>query len=480
MSDIVHSFMESPQYRRGAMFVNYDEWGGFFDHVKPPHVPDDRYNRKDLEEDWSLCRFRIPGVAISPFTKGGGVSHMTVTHESILKLIVLPLRAGLPDHRGTATRPTSAARFDFENPDPSRPSCRIRRRSSPRRARSGGASAEGDDGDAAEPHHLTQLETSGLLERLGYEVQPATRRPDLPQPRLDRQRPRSVRLGRRGGVDRAALAAAASSASAISRGQLGRRRPVRRVHLEQQRRAVARAAAARSRSHWSEPRPGGRCRSRRSGSSSAGRWAPSPPGAEVVVDVEQGDRVEHRLTSCRRSVRRRLAVMFAWPMSRQRRERRRADLGGERAQRRRHRRDGLGPGVEGREVLDRDHDPEPLGELGGAAPARRPRQRAGSAMPARRAAPSRGGRSARSRPRPRRRCVASSSAVAGGVAGEQRAGRVQDGAQAGRRERAPDGVRVRDAVAGLRSTAAGGAGTWTQPKPEASISFSIGDVGHHS
>ncbi len=87
MSDIVHAFLESPQYERGAMFVNYDEWGGFFDHVAPPHVPDDRGNRKDLAEDWSLCGFRVPGIAISPFTKGGGVSHMTVTHESILKLI---------------------------------------------------------------------------------------------------------------------------------------------------------------------------------------------------------------------------------------------------------------------------------------------------------------------------------------------------------------------------------------------------------
>ena len=36
MSDVVHAFIESPQYRRGALFINYDEWGGFFDHVKPP------------------------------------------------------------------------------------------------------------------------------------------------------------------------------------------------------------------------------------------------------------------------------------------------------------------------------------------------------------------------------------------------------------------------------------------------------------
>ena len=72
MSDVVHAFVESPQYRRGAMFINYDEWGGFFDHVPPRHVPDDRANRENLDEDWSLTGFRIPAVAVSPYTRGRG------------------------------------------------------------------------------------------------------------------------------------------------------------------------------------------------------------------------------------------------------------------------------------------------------------------------------------------------------------------------------------------------------------------------
>ena len=58
MSDVAHAFIESPQYRRGAMFINYDEWGGFFDHVKPRHVPDDRANRADLDE--RLVADRLP------------------------------------------------------------------------------------------------------------------------------------------------------------------------------------------------------------------------------------------------------------------------------------------------------------------------------------------------------------------------------------------------------------------------------------
>jgi phospholipase C len=91
MSDIAHAFMESPNYRRGAMFIIYDEWGGFFDHVRPPSVPDDRASA-DLNEDFGQMGFRIPAVAISPYSRNDSqakarVSHTQLGHESILSLI---------------------------------------------------------------------------------------------------------------------------------------------------------------------------------------------------------------------------------------------------------------------------------------------------------------------------------------------------------------------------------------------------------
>jgi phospholipase C len=86
MSDIVHAFVNSPNFRTGAMFINYDEWGGFFDHVSPVLVPDD-LSSSNLEDNFGITGFRIPGVAISPYAPRGEVSHMTVTHESILKMI---------------------------------------------------------------------------------------------------------------------------------------------------------------------------------------------------------------------------------------------------------------------------------------------------------------------------------------------------------------------------------------------------------
>jgi phospholipase C len=87
MADVAHAFLSSPNYKRGAMFIVYDEWGGFFDHVTPPRAADDRAST-DLEKDFGQMGFRIPAVALSPYTLGGGVSHLgTLGHESILKLI---------------------------------------------------------------------------------------------------------------------------------------------------------------------------------------------------------------------------------------------------------------------------------------------------------------------------------------------------------------------------------------------------------
>ena len=74
MSDVVHAFMESPQWKRGALFIVYDEWGGFFDHVAPPRVPDDR-SSPDLNKDFGQMGFRIPAVAISPYARRKHVDH---------------------------------------------------------------------------------------------------------------------------------------------------------------------------------------------------------------------------------------------------------------------------------------------------------------------------------------------------------------------------------------------------------------------
>ena len=70
-----------------ALFIStYDEWGGFFDHVAPPHFPDDRANAVD-SEDFSQAGFRVPTVLASPYARPGLVDDRTYDHTSILRFL---------------------------------------------------------------------------------------------------------------------------------------------------------------------------------------------------------------------------------------------------------------------------------------------------------------------------------------------------------------------------------------------------------
>src|SRR3954469_20137972 len=53
MSDVAHAFMSSSAFKRGALFIVYDEWGGFFDNVVPPKAFDDNRKSADLNSDFS-------------------------------------------------------------------------------------------------------------------------------------------------------------------------------------------------------------------------------------------------------------------------------------------------------------------------------------------------------------------------------------------------------------------------------------------
>ena len=122
MADVVNAFVSSPNYRRGALFLVYDEWGGFFDHVRPPRVPDKRVTR-NLDTDFGQMGFRIPAVTISPYTRGAKkirpavrVDHGTYGHESILKLISHRFGLGHLTRRHRYTRNIGHS-FDWANPD---------------------------------------------------------------------------------------------------------------------------------------------------------------------------------------------------------------------------------------------------------------------------------------------------------------------------------------------------------------------------
>ena len=168
MSDVVHAFMESPQFKTGALFIVYDEWGGFFDHVAPRRVPDDR-NSTDVDKDYGLMGFRIPAIAVSPWVRRGHVAHTTYGFESILKMI--EYRFGLPPltRRDRYAR-NIATSFDWRH----RPRLDPPVLPAPPAVVSQPC-ATGSAGvlERAHEHDLLDLATSGYLDRLGFDFRRA-------------------------------------------------------------------------------------------------------------------------------------------------------------------------------------------------------------------------------------------------------------------------------------------------------------------
>jgi phospholipase C len=71
----VNAVMRGPDWERTAIFILWDDFGGFYDHVRPPVV-----------DEFGLGP-RVPLIVISPWVKGGRVVHTTYEFSSILAFI---------------------------------------------------------------------------------------------------------------------------------------------------------------------------------------------------------------------------------------------------------------------------------------------------------------------------------------------------------------------------------------------------------
>ncbi|HVW30151.1 MAG TPA: alkaline phosphatase family protein [Polyangiaceae bacterium] len=117
---VVKAFMASPTWPSSALILNYDEHGGFFDHVPPPRAcpPDDEPpHTETLPENSSFDRLgvRVPFVVVSPFARPHFVSHRTYTHTSVLRLV--QAKADLPAlTRRDANDAPPFDMFDFREP----------------------------------------------------------------------------------------------------------------------------------------------------------------------------------------------------------------------------------------------------------------------------------------------------------------------------------------------------------------------------
>jgi phospholipase C len=96
VTGLVNTIMRSPDWSSTAIFLAWDDWGGFYDHVVPPTVDAQGYG------------MRVPGLVISPYARKGFVDHQVLSFDAYLKFIeddflhgkrIDPSTDGRPDPR---------------------------------------------------------------------------------------------------------------------------------------------------------------------------------------------------------------------------------------------------------------------------------------------------------------------------------------------------------------------------------------------
>jgi len=71
----INAIMQGPDWNSTAIFVSWDDWGGFYDHVVPPVIDHQGYG------------LRVPGIVISPYARRGYIDHQTLSHDAYVKFI---------------------------------------------------------------------------------------------------------------------------------------------------------------------------------------------------------------------------------------------------------------------------------------------------------------------------------------------------------------------------------------------------------
>jgi phospholipase C len=112
VASIVNAIGASPMWSSTVIFLSWDEWGGWYDHVVPPY------------KDVNGLGFRVPMIVISPFAKQGYVTHTEYETTSLLRFI--ENNFGLPaltaaDQRAADPRTDVLNVGSFSRPAPFRP-----------------------------------------------------------------------------------------------------------------------------------------------------------------------------------------------------------------------------------------------------------------------------------------------------------------------------------------------------------------------
>jgi phospholipase C len=75
VTGLINAVMKGPNWKDCAIFLAWDDWGGFYDHLVPPKVDENGYG------------LRVPGLVISPYAKSGFIDKQILSFDAYLKFI---------------------------------------------------------------------------------------------------------------------------------------------------------------------------------------------------------------------------------------------------------------------------------------------------------------------------------------------------------------------------------------------------------
>jgi phospholipase C len=118
VTGLINAIMQSPDWNSTAIFLSWDDWGGFYDHVAPAAI------------DENGLGLRVPGIVISPYARRGYIDHQVLSHDNYTKFIeddflggrrLDPTTDGRPDRRPDVREANPllgdlSSDFDFNQP----------------------------------------------------------------------------------------------------------------------------------------------------------------------------------------------------------------------------------------------------------------------------------------------------------------------------------------------------------------------------
>jgi phospholipase C len=95
VTTVINALMQGPDWEETAIFLTWDDWGGFYDHLQPPRVDRNGYG------------IRVPGITISPWARAGTIDSQTLSFDAYLRLIEDLFLGGARLDPDTMSRPDS-------------------------------------------------------------------------------------------------------------------------------------------------------------------------------------------------------------------------------------------------------------------------------------------------------------------------------------------------------------------------------------